>query len=154
MHKEWVVFSRPCEQATRSVVNYLARYSHRTAISNRRILAMDEETVSFRYKDYGDDEKPKVMQLDHAEFIRRFLLHVLPKGLMRIRHCGYLANCCRARRLPQIRTAITRVEATEAEPEKAINRSAPEVAVWTCPVCRGGRLRMVLELPPRRPGGG
>lgn len=61
MAKEWVVFSRPCEQATRSVVNYLARYSHRTAISNRRILAMDEETVSFRYKDYGDDEKPKVM---------------------------------------------------------------------------------------------
>ncbi|WP_234422166.1 IS91 family transposase [Sedimenticola thiotaurini] len=153
MHKEWVVFSRPCEQATRSVVNYLARYSHRTAISNRRILAMDEETVSFRYKDYGDDEKPKVMQLDHAEFIRRFLLHVLPKGLMRIRHYGYLANCCRARRLPQIRTAITRAEATEAEPDKAINRSTPEVAAWPCPVCQGGRLRVVMELPPRRPGG-
>lgn len=107
MHKEWVVFSRPCETATRQVVNYLARYSRRTAISNQRILAMDEETVSFRYKDYGDGDRQKVMHLDHGEFIRRFLLHVLPKGLMRIRHFGYLANCCRAKRLTQIQAAIT-----------------------------------------------
>ena len=81
MHKEWVVFSRPCETATRQVVNYLARYSHRTAISNQRILAMDEETVSFSYKDYGDGDRQKVMHLSHPEFIRRFLLHVLPQGL-------------------------------------------------------------------------
>lgn len=153
MAKEWVVFSRPCEQATRSVVNYLARYSHRTAISNRRILGMDEEMVSFRYKDYGDDEKTKVMQLSHAEFIRRFLLHVLPKGLMRIRHFGYLANCCRAKRLAQVRAAIAQTEATEAGPEPVVNRPGPE-EVWPCPVCQGGRLRIVAELPPRRPGGG
>jgi hypothetical protein len=154
MAKAWVVFSRPCEQATRSVVNYLARYSHRTAISNPRILAMDEETVSFRYKDYGDDEKTKVMQLSHEEFIRRFLLHVLPQGLMKIRHFGYLANCCRKKRLPQIRTAIAQAEEAEAEPEQAAKPPGPEWEVWPCPVCQGGRLRIVAELPPQCPGGG
>ena len=154
MHKEWVVFCRPCEHATRSVVNYLARYSHRTAISNQRLLAMDEETVSFRYKDYGDGDRQKVMHLSHQEFIRRFLLHVLPKGLMRIRHFGYLANCCRKRRLPQIRAAITQAETTEAELDRVVNRSGQEVGVWPCPACQGGRLRMGAELPPQRPGSG
>ncbi|WP_275099493.1 IS91 family transposase [Sedimenticola hydrogenitrophicus] len=152
MAKEWVVFSRPCEHATRSVVNYLARYSHRTAISNQRILAMDEETVSFRYKDYGDSDRQKVMHLSHTEFIRRFLLHVLPKGLMRIRHFGYLANCCREKRLAQIRAAMA--EATPSEPETVLHPSGPEVETWPCPACRTGRLRVVAELPPRRPGGG
>lgn len=154
MAKAWVVFSRPCEHATRSVVNYLARYSHRTAISNQRILAMDEATVSFRYKDYGDGDRQKVMQLSHDEFIRRFLLHVLPQGLMKIRHFGYLANCCRAKRLPQIRTAIAQAEATEAEPNRAVKPPGPEVENWPCPMCRTGRLRIVGELPARRPGGG
>jgi hypothetical protein len=67
------------------VVNYLARYSHRTAISNQRILVMDEATVSFRYKDYGDGDRQKVLHLSHEEFIHRFLLHVLPKGC-KMRH--------------------------------------------------------------------
>jgi hypothetical protein len=149
-----LVFSRPCEQATRSVVNYLARYSHRTAISNQRILAMDEETVSFHYKDYGDDDRQKVMQLSHTEFIRRFLLHVLPRGLMRIRHFGYLANCCRAKRLPQIRAAITEAGTAAVELETAAPLVGPVSETWPCPVCRSGRLRIVAELPPRRPGGG
>jgi len=95
-----------------------------------------------------------VIQLSHDEFIRRFLLHVLPHGLMRIRHFGYLANCCHKRRLPQIQAAITETDATEAEPERVVNRPGLVVETWPCPVCQSGRLRMVAELPPQRPGGG
>jgi hypothetical protein len=133
------VFSRPCEHATRSVVNYLARYSHRTAISNQRILALDEATVSFHYKDYGDGDRQKVMHLSPTEFIRRFLLHVLPQGLMRIRHFGYLANCCREKRLAQIRAAIAEATAIEAELESVVNPAGPEVETWLCPACRTGQ---------------
>ncbi|WP_275099488.1 IS91 family transposase [Sedimenticola hydrogenitrophicus] len=153
MAKAWVVFSRPCETSTDQVIRYLARYSHRTAISNQRILAMDEETVSFRYQDYGDADRQKVMHLSHMEFIRRFLLHVLPQGLMRIRHFGYLANCCRAKRLAQIRVAIAQAEATPVEPETVLHPSGPEMETWPCPACRIGRLRIVGELPAQRPGG-
>jgi hypothetical protein len=73
---------------------------------------------------------------------------------MRIRHFGYLANCCRKKRLPQIRAAIIQAEATEAEPKTAVNPSGPEVETWPCPVCRTGRLRIVGDLPAQRPGGG
>ena len=154
MASPWVVFSRPCEQATGQVVNYLARYSHRTAISNHRILAMDEETVSFRYKDYQDRERQKVMTLSHTEFIRRFLLHVLPKGLMRIRHYGFLANCCWQRKLPQIRQAIA---ADQARPKpQAVPAALPGWADKTipCPVCNQGKMHIIGEIPRPRPGGG
>lgn len=154
MDKEWVVFSRPCERSTRQVVNYLARYSHRTAISNHRLLSMDEDSINFRYKDYRDQDKQKVMSLSHEEFIRRFLLHVLPKGLMRIRHFGYLANCCRKRRLPDIRRAIA--EATTAEQTQAVPENPTGVGVtsWPCPDCQVGRLYSVGEIAPKRLNGG
>lgn len=154
MGKEWVVFSRPCERSTRQVVNYLARYSHRTAISNHRLLSMDEDSINFRYKDYRDQDKQKVMSLSHEEFIRRFLLHVLPKGLMRIRHFGYLANCCRKRRLPEIRRAIA--EATTAEQTPAAPESTAGIRAesWPCPDCQVGRLYSVGEIAPKRLNGG
>ncbi len=94
MRPEWVVFSKPCPTQTGTVVDYLRRYSHRIAISDQRIVSIDHQNVRFRYKDYASDEGHMVMVLYAVEFIRRHLLHVLPKGLMRIRHYGLLANRC------------------------------------------------------------
>ncbi len=91
MSKEWVVHSKSCIDYTEQVVNYLARYTHRTAISNSRILDQNEDQIRFQYQDYRDQKK-KVMILEPDEFIRRFLQHVLPKGVQRIRHCGFFGN--------------------------------------------------------------
>ena len=154
MECKWVVFSRPCEKATSQVVNYLARYSHRTAISNHRILALDEETVSFRYKDYQDRERQKVMTLSHTEFIRRFLLHVLPKGLMRIRHYGFMANCCRQRKLSEVRRAIAADQARPAPPAEPTGLPGWADKPISCPACTTGKLRIIGEIPRPRPGSG
>ena len=94
MQKDWVVYSKPCLNHTDSIIAYLARYSHRIAISNQRLIGMDKDQVKFRYKNYREN-KSGIMELHYAEFIRRFLMHVLPKGLMRIRHYGLLSNRCR-----------------------------------------------------------
>ena len=88
------------------VLQYLGRYIHRVAIANSRLLGCENGRVRFRWKDYRADNKSKVMTLDADEFIRRFLLHVLPKGFRRIRHFGFLANACRAGKLPAIRAAL------------------------------------------------
>ena len=85
MAKEWVVYSKATLQHAKTVVKYLSRYTHKIAISNQRLLAMDEQQVVLRWHDYHDG-KDKSLPLAGEEFVRRFLLHVLPKGLMRIRH--------------------------------------------------------------------
>ena len=111
---------------------------------------MEKNKVRFRYKDYRDHDRQKVLSLSAEEFLRRFLLHVLPKGLMRIRHYGFLANCCRERKLTLVRSAI----AAEAE----VVQPAPEAAElsgirregYPCPRCGKGQLRVVAELPPKR----
>lgn len=89
MAKDWVVYAKPCLTRTETVIDYLGRYSHRTALSDARLLAHEGDQVALRYKDYRDGGVKKVMQLSGEELIRRFLLHVLPKGFMRIRHFGY-----------------------------------------------------------------
>jgi Putative transposase/Transposase zinc-binding domain len=93
--QDWVVYAKPPFGGPEQVLKYLARYTHRVAIANRRILSMDADTVSFRYKDYAHGSCQRVMSLSKLEFLRRFLLHVLPDGLVRIRHVGFLANRCR-----------------------------------------------------------
>ncbi|MFQ5409591.1 MAG: IS91 family transposase [Anaerolineales bacterium] len=148
MHTQWVVYSKPCISHTQSIVTYLARYSHRIAISNRRILGMEDEQVAFRYKDYRDDGRRKVMRLPGAEFIRRFLLHVLPKGLMRLRHYGFLANRCRARKLQQIRDALGRDSETGVPQKEEDTSNAVEQ--YPCPKCHQGMLRVFALLPPLR----
>ena len=105
MAKEWVVYTRHCLSHTESVVEYLGRYTHRIAITNARILDIDEQSVCIRYKDYRDD-RHKTMRLEGEEFVRRYLLHILPEGFMRIRHYGFLANRCRERKLAVIREAL------------------------------------------------
>ena len=106
MAKDWVVYSTPCPGRAETVVNYLGRYTHRIAISDERIVAASGTHVSFRYKDYRRDGLRTTLTLESDEFIRRYLLHVLPKGLMRVRHYGFLSNRCR------------RAQAAEADPPR------------------------------------
>jgi len=96
---EWVVYAKPPFGGPQQVLKYLARYTHRVAISNRRLVALHNGSVTFRWKDYAKQNQPALMTLDATEFIRRFLLHVLPKGLVRIRHFGFLANRCRHQKI-------------------------------------------------------
>lgn len=153
MEREWVVYSRPCINSSEQVVSYLARYSHRTAISNNRLLSMADGQISFRYKDYRDRERQKVMSLSCDEFIRRFLQHVLPKGLMRIRHYGFLANSCRRRKLPQLRLAIANEIVQKPAMAEPVDKGMGADG-YPCPKCTTGRLRVIAELPPIRLEGG
>jgi len=96
--QDWVVYAKPALGGPSQVLRYLGRYTHRVAISNHRIVAFDGERVTFRYKDYAHGGKHRVMTLTAIEFLRRFFLHVLPKGFVRIRHFGFLANRWRTAR--------------------------------------------------------
>jgi predicted Zn-ribbon and HTH transcriptional regulator len=98
--KEWVVYCKPPFANSVKVIDYLGRYTHRVAISNNRILGMDNGTVTFKWRDYRDGNKKKVMSLSAEEFIRRFLMHVLPRGFVKIRHFGLLSSRTKALLLP------------------------------------------------------
>jgi len=152
MQQDWVVYSRPGLREPEQVLDYLARYTHRTAISNARLLSMDGDQVCFRYKDYRDHDRHKVMALQAGEFIRRFLQHVLPKGLMRIRHYGFLANSCRRRKLALIRTVLACAQATANTDDS--DTPAERFAGYPCTRCGQGMLRITAELPPLRREGG
>ena len=150
MQTEWVVYSKHCLAHTDTVVAYLARYTHRIAITEQRLVAIDDAQVTFRYRDYRDNGKHKLMQLAGAEFVRRFLLHVLPKGFMRIRHYGFLANRCREEKLEQIRIALGQAD----------ERDAATIVVETpfdgypCPRCRQGVARVRYPIAAIRWKGG
>jgi len=148
MAEEWVVFAKPCLEHTESVIGYLARYTHRIAISNARILGLDDDQVSLSYRDYRDVGH-KTLTLEAPELIRRFLLHVLPKGLMRVRHDGLLANRCRVQRLAQIRKLLA---APPPEPEPEAEQDHQPEPGWPCPMCRRARMRPVRRISPRRAG--
>jgi len=99
MKKEWCVYSKKPFNGARGAVDYLAKYVYKTAISNNRIQTCDKDKVTFNWRDYSDHNKIKTMVLDAHEFIRRFLLHVLPDGFIRIRSFGFLANSCKAKKI-------------------------------------------------------
>ncbi len=105
MSKDWVVYAKSTLNKAQSVVAYLARYTKKAAISNHRITSVDDNIVQFNWKDYRD-ERQKTMALSGEEFIRRYLLHILLKGFMRIRHFGFLANRCCAAKLHDIKDKI------------------------------------------------
>jgi len=143
---EWVVYAKKPFGGPEAVLAYLSRYTHRVAISNRRLVAADATTVTFKYKDYRVDglERFKTMTLATAEFIRRFLIHVLPKGFHRIRHYGLLANGQRADNLAKARELLA-VPAPVMEPEPTdTTADAPAVLPRPCPCC-GGRM-LVIEV--------
>jgi hypothetical protein len=141
MQKDWVVYSKHCLERSQSIVKYLARYSHRIAISNQRIIGIENDQVYFRYKDYRND-RSSTMSLHCAEFIRRFLMHVLPKGLMRIRHYGLLANRCRKASLEVLRKVLEQPsEVTEGQKKEERND-------YPCPKCGKGHLVAIRLFSP------
>lgn len=145
MAKPWAVYTKHCLNHTGTVVQYLARYTHRIAITNDRLLKVDDTKVTFRIKDYRDGNRIKTLTLDGEAFVHRFLLHVLPKGLMRIRHYGFLANRCRRDKLTRIRRALA------APPTKSASDATETGTRDTpCPRCRQGILRVVAVLAPHR----
>ena len=143
----WVVFVKPPFGGPEQVLRYLARYTHRVAISNRRLLSMEDGRVSFEYKDYADRNQTKVMALAATEFIRRFLLHILPSGFVRIRQFGFLANRTRGKKLVLCRALLGAPPA----PEKAaiIDREErlDEHERKLCPACKIGHLVLVRLVP-------
>ena len=155
---DWVVYAKRPFGGPEQVLHYLGRYTHRVAIANSRLLACENGCVRFRWKDYRAGNKTKLMTLDAGEFIRRFLLHVLPSGFRRIRHCGFLANACRATKLVAIRAAL---QAARPQPPLAANHAdyRERYAILIghridqCPVC-GGKMIELGPLPrspsPRR----
>jgi hypothetical protein len=138
-HK-WVVDVRKPFGGPEHVLHYLARYTHRVAISNHRLIRMEDGKVTFRWKDYAHGAKKRKMTLAAEEFIRRFLLHVLPKGLVRIRHYGWMANRCRREC-----AALCRARLDVEPPEPATAGDAP---VRRCPDC-GGTIEIVEVIFPR-----
>ncbi len=156
MAKSWVVYARGTCRHSDSVLGYLSQYTHRIAISERRLRSVDTKTVVFDYKDYAAGGQRKVMRLQGEEFVRRFLLHVLPPGLMRIRHYGFLANCHRRRKLKQIRRCLSE-SATKGRTNKPAIDARPGIAgtmsreqLNSCPRCRQRSMHVVLDLPKRR----
>lgn len=139
-HK-WTVFAKRPFAGPEHVLRYLSRYTHRTAISNRRILANDprRDTVSFAWKDYADASKNKVMELSTDEFLRRFSLHILPKGFVRIRHYGFLANNCRSQRVSLIRSLLP-ADSTPAPGQISPPQPAPPPK---CPHCGSENLTLI-----------
>jgi hypothetical protein len=153
MAKDWVVYTKPWLKQPETVIDYLARYSFRTALSDARIRQITDTGVALDYKDYRDQDRWKTLQLPGEALIQRFLLHVLPKGLMRIRHYGFLANRCRRQKLAQIRTALGQAAAERAAEATDIAVPGP-FAHWPCPHCHQGQLRPIGGLAPVRLNGG
>jgi hypothetical protein len=157
--KDWVVYAKRPFGGPAQVLKYLARYTHRVAISNSRLVAMTpspregegrgEGTVTFRYKDYADEHQQKTMTLDASEFLRRFVQHVLPTGFVKVRHYGLLANRHRAERLKLCRRLLLVANVAAQLPDAQAARIEP-AQPRCCPKCQSIRL-VYRELPPAEP---
>ena len=135
---DWVVYAKPAFGGVRAVLRYFGRYTHRVAISNHRLLAFDGDHVTFAYKDYTHGDARRTMTLTAMEFLRRFVQHILPRGFVRIRQSGFLANACRTTRVALARTLLPRPY-TPTPTMDGTTRPATTArtrATWTCPVCR------------------
>jgi hypothetical protein len=147
----WVVYAKAPFGGPQHVLEYLGRYTHRVAISNRRLLALEAGQVSFQWKDYRDGQRQKVMTVSASEFIRRFLQHSLPPGFQRIRYYGFLANCHRERKLDLCRQLLT--PCSDLLPRPADHRGLDAVLTGLnlrlCPECGVGILVRLLVLPPQ-----
>ena len=146
--KEWVVYAKPPFGGPEQVLKYLARYTYRVAISNDRIESIENGQVTFRYKDYAHGHRWRRMTLSAHEFLRRFLHHVLPKGFVRIRSFGFLANRGRDEQLARCRKLLGASQPTAAVPAaEQQNTSVPDDNVLRCPHCGQGVLEMVSQNP-------
>jgi hypothetical protein len=141
--KDWVVYAKPPFGGPEQVLKYLARYTHRVAISNHRLVKLEKGQVTFRYKDYADSRKEKLLTLSAEEFLRRFVLHVLPKGFMKIRHYGLLASRQREARLRQARRLLLPKSALHSNAKSGIEPAERA----RCPHCGSVRLARGARLP-------
>ena len=146
---EWVVFSKPPFGGPEKVLDYLGRYAYRIAISNHRLLSMNDGKVSFTWKNYKKGGKQQIMTLQAHEFIRRFLMHTLPNGFVRIRYYGLFANCHRKEKLQICRNVLNVPD--KVEPREKMNWIERFIALTgkdplVCPKCKKGRLSRIRQL--------
>ena len=137
--KDWVVYAKPPFGGPEHALRYLGRYTHRVAISNHRLVSFENDHITFRWRDSAHQNEQRLTTLHVNEFLRRFLLHVLPPGLVRIRHFGFLSTRNRSTLLPLcfrlLQTTADFAAATATIPKK--ESAPPSHAVWLCPSCNG-----------------
>jgi len=151
---EWVVYAKPPFAGPQQVVDYVGRYTHRVAISNHRLVDIEEGQVKFSWRDYRDYNQQKTMPLSADEFIRRFLLHILPSGFHRIRYYGFLGNRHRKEKLAHCRQLLGMTPPKESSAEPAIQEDYRDRyerltgrSLRECPVCHRGHMISVKRLP-------
>lgn len=152
-NKDWVVYAKPPFGGPKNVLNYLARYSHKIAIANRRIINITEDKVIFNYKDYADGARKKVMSLNGRVFLQRFCLHIVPDRFRKIRHFGFLSNSVKKKSLDLAKQAL--LNKSHNPLTKAKCRAFAEFRLFgnqtdTCPECQQGRMIIVETLPPNK----
>jgi hypothetical protein len=147
---DWIVYAKKPFAGPTQVLDYLGRYTHRVALSNDRLVDHREGRVWFRWKDYADHDRQKVMTLDVDEFLRRFLLHIVPRGFMRIRHFGLLANRTRCATLARCRQLLDQPPPPPpvVTPTATLVLRLIGVDLSRCPVCSEGRMQITAPLPP------
>lgn len=141
--KDWVVYTKKPFSGVKQVVAYLARYSHRVAITNHRIKNIEDGVVTFQYKDYKDNAKKKLMSLKGTDFLQRFCLHILPQNFRKIRQYGFLANACKAKSLNQARSSLgakVRQLLTRKERKELAKKRLFGDKTDACPCCENGKM--------------
>ena len=146
---DWVVYAKQPFGGPAQVLKYLSRYTHRVAISNQRLVSMQDGRVTFRWKDYADSSRTKAMTLTGCEFMRRFLIHTLPAGFTRIRHYGFLANRNRTENIQRCRALLPDANTT-SECESREKPSDMNESVLRCPECKTGKMVIVEAIQPER----
>ena len=145
---EWVVYAKAPFGGAETVLKYLARYTHTVAISNHRLESIDEGRVSFRYKDYARGRRLRTLRLDAPEFIRRFLLHALPKGFVRIRRYGLMANAQREQKLGLCRELLGSLQGKDPIKDPSTEITSYEPGGYRCPSCEKGIMRRIHTIFP------
>jgi hypothetical protein len=144
---EWVVYSKRPFGGPEQVLSYLGGYTHRVAISNHRLVKLEDRKISFRWKDYRRENRRKIMTLDVFEFTRRFLMHALPLGLQRIRHFGFFGNRFKKRKLALCRKYLS-VPPPTAEPKDTVDyrdryEALTGISLRECPCCESGQMKTI-----------
>lgn len=153
MKKDWVVYSKEPFAGPEKLLDYFGRYTHKVAISNNRILNCTKDHISFKWRDYSDNNKLKIMKLHPHEFIRRFMYHVVPTGFMRIRFFGFLANACKTKNIALIRHQLNAKNAKSIEKVNknidALMLELTGIDITICPNCKAGKLNRIQTLKPK-----
>jgi hypothetical protein len=143
--KDWVVYAKRPFGSPASVVEYLGRYTHKIAISNHRILTIDDQTVTISFKDYKAESQKKTLTLTHGEFVRRFALHILPKRFVRIRHFGFLSSTWKRTKLPDLQANLYK------KSRSCLPKSKKKTLHKSCPCCGRGQMITILTFDGRGP---